>query len=89
MQYIGRAIGVFFKKADMLLLLLCTVTTIFGIVVISSATQVEGSARYVGIQAVALVLGCPLLFGSAFVLCSMAVIMISTALMLVMGGGSA
>ena len=57
MQYIGRAIGVFFKKADMLLLLLCTVTTIFGIVVISSATQVEGSARYVGIQAVALVLG--------------------------------
>lgn len=57
MQYIGRAIGAFFKKADMLLLLLCIIATIFGIVAISSATRVEGSARYVMVQSVALVLG--------------------------------
>lgn len=57
MQYIGRAIGVFFKKADMLLLLLCIIATIFGIVAISSATRVEGSTRYVMVQSVALILG--------------------------------
>lgn len=57
MQYIGRAIGAFFKKADMLLLLLCIIATIFGIVAISSATRVEGSTRYVMVQSVALVLG--------------------------------
>ena len=58
MQYIGRAIGAFFKKADMLLLLLCIIATIFGIVAISSATRVEGSTRYVMVQSVALVLCC-------------------------------
>ena len=57
MRYIGRAISDFLKGADMVLLLLCTVTTIFGIVVISSATESEGSARYVMVQSVALVLG--------------------------------
>ena len=57
MQYIGRAIGAFFKKADMLLLLLCIIATIFGIVAISSATRVEGSTRYVMVQSVALVIG--------------------------------
>ena len=57
MRKIGRAIGDFFKGADMVLLLLCIVTTIFGIVIISSATESEGSARYVMVQSVALVLG--------------------------------
>ena len=57
MRKIGRAIGDFLKGADMVLLLLCIVTTIFGIVIISSATESEGSARYVMVQSVALVLG--------------------------------
>ncbi len=57
MRYIGRAIGDFFKKADMALLLLCIITTIFGIVIISSATRYDGSARYVMVQSVALILG--------------------------------
>ena len=57
LRKIGRAIGDFFKGADMVLLLLCIVTTIFGIVIISSATESEGSARYVMVQSVALVLG--------------------------------
>lgn len=57
MRYVGRAIGDFIKKADMLLLLLCIVTTIFGIVFISSATNYDGSASYVMVQSAALVLG--------------------------------
>lgn len=57
MQYIGRAVGDFIKKADMVLLLLCIIATIFGIVAISSATQVEGSTRFVMVQSIALVLG--------------------------------
>lgn len=57
MKTIGRAIGDFIKKADMVLLLLCIVTTIFGIVAISSATNYYGSSRYVSVQSAALVLG--------------------------------
>lgn len=57
MREIGRAIGDFVKKADMLLLLLCVLTTIFGIVAISSATRYDGSARYIMVQSAALVLG--------------------------------
>ena len=57
MNYLGRAIGDFFKKADIVLLLLCIVTTVFGIVAISSATASAGNSRYVAIQTLALVLG--------------------------------
>ena len=57
LKTLGRMIGDFVKKADMLLLLLCTVATIFGIVMISSATNNEGSASYVRIQTIALLLG--------------------------------
>ncbi len=54
---IGRLIGDFIKKADMVLLLLCTITTIFGIVVISSATTALGSSSYISIQTIALLIG--------------------------------
>ena len=54
---IGRLIGDFIKKADMVLLLLCTVTTIFGIVVISSTTTALGSSSYISIQTIALLIG--------------------------------
>ena len=57
LNYLGRAIGDFFKKADIVLLLLCIVTTVFGIVAISSATASAGNSRYVAIQTLALVLG--------------------------------
>ena len=57
MRSVGRAISDFVKKADMVLLLLCIITTIFGIVVISSATAAMGSNRYVTVQTAALVLG--------------------------------
>ena len=57
MQFILRAIRDFFQKADMVLLLLCIVCSVFGIVIISSATNYLGSAHYVLIQVLALVLG--------------------------------
>lgn len=57
MQFAFRAIRDFIKKADMVLLLLCTVASVFGIVIISSATNYLGSTRYVLIQVLALILG--------------------------------
>ena len=56
-QSIFRAIGEFIKKADMLLLSLCITATVYGIVIISSATNYAGNSRYVLIQLVALLLG--------------------------------
>ena len=57
MQGIFRAIGEFVKKADMLLLSLCITATVYGIIIISSATNHAGNSRYVLIQLVALLLG--------------------------------
>lgn len=57
MGQIGRLISDFVKKADMILLMLCTVATIFGIVIISSATATIGNSRYVTVQSIALLLG--------------------------------
>ncbi len=57
MRSIGRLISDFVKKADMILLLLCTVATIFGIVIISSATATIGNSRFILVQSFALILG--------------------------------
>lgn len=45
------------RKGDMILLLMCLIITSFGCLMISSATQVYGSGRYLIIQIVATVLG--------------------------------
>lgn len=50
------------RKADLVLLLLCLVTTAFGCLVISSATNAEGSFRYVLVQICAALLGVFLFF---------------------------
>lgn len=47
----------FFRKGDIILLLLCLVTNAFGCLVIASATNAEGTLRYVIIQIVAAMLG--------------------------------
>ena len=47
----------FFKKGDMILLALCLVTTVFGIVIVSSATAHMNATRFVVIQVAATVLG--------------------------------
>ena len=57
MREIFRAIREFVRKADMVLLALCVTATVFGIVVISSATNVKGSAQFVRTQTLALILG--------------------------------
>ena len=57
MSFISRLVGDFIKKADMVLLLLCTVTSIFGIVIIASATNAVGNASYISTMVIALILG--------------------------------
>lgn len=47
----------FFRKGDMVLMLLCLITTVFGCVVIASTTANMGSPRYVIVQIVAALLG--------------------------------
>ena len=50
MHGIWKAIGSFVRRADMVLLSLCVAASVFGIVVISSATNVKGSAQFVRAQ---------------------------------------
>ena len=47
----------FFRKGDMVLLLLCLITNAFGVVMIASATNHRGSLRYIIIQIAAACLG--------------------------------
>ena len=46
-----------FRKGDSVLLFLCVLTTAFGILIISSATNASGNSRYVIVQAAAALLG--------------------------------
>ena len=52
-----RRLGESFRKGDMLLLLLCLLTTAFGCLIIASATSYTGSLRQVIVQIVAAGLG--------------------------------
>jgi Bacterial cell division membrane protein len=47
----------FFQQADLLLLTLCGVSTLFGMVLIASATHYKGTYRYVLVQGVAALIG--------------------------------
>ena len=47
----------FFRKGDMILLVLCLMTTIFGVVIVSSVTAWMGSIRFVIMQLVAAAMG--------------------------------
>lgn len=62
MRKLNGWIRAFLKKGDLLLLFLCVVTTVFGIVIVASATNHLGSSRYVIIQSAALLLGVLLYF---------------------------
>lgn len=57
MRYISQFIRDFFRKADLLLLLLCLAATAFGCLVIASTTQVLNSDRYLYIQIGSTVVG--------------------------------
>ena len=52
-----RLILDYLRRSDTLLLLLCIAATLFGVVLISSATRHTGSSQYIYIQLVALILG--------------------------------
>ena len=47
----------FFRKGDLVLLLLCLITNTFGVIMISSATNHRGNLRYIIIQIAAALLG--------------------------------
>ncbi len=47
----------FYRRGDLILLFLCVVTSIFGIIVIASATRYSGSSHFLIVQTVALLLG--------------------------------
>lgn len=57
MRKIAGYLKSFMKRGDLLLLFLCVITTVFGIVVISSATNYLNSNRFVIVQTGALLLG--------------------------------
>ncbi len=47
----------FFRKGDMILLLLCLLTSAFGCLIIASATSYSGAARYLLVQGAAIAMG--------------------------------
>ena len=57
LQKLRRVLAEFFQQADLVLLGLCCASTVFGIILIFSATRYQNSNRSVMVQAAALVLG--------------------------------
>ena len=58
----GGFLGDFIRASDTVLLALCTVSTLYGMVLIASATNFRGTLRYVIVQAVGLCIGTVLYF---------------------------
>ena len=52
-----RTLSDFFQQADLVLLSLCCTATVFGMVLIASATRYRGNNRYVIVQGVAMLIG--------------------------------
>ena len=57
MRRVWNKITEFYRRGDLLLLFLCVVTTIFGIVIVASATRYSGSYHFIIVQTAALLLG--------------------------------
>ncbi|MBQ1411341.1 MAG: FtsW/RodA/SpoVE family cell cycle protein [Oscillospiraceae bacterium] len=57
MRRVWNKITEFYRRGDLLLLFLCVAATVFGIVIIASATSYSGSSHYLVVQAAALLLG--------------------------------
>lgn len=54
---IFKTVGIFFRKGDMLLLLLCLAASLYGLIIVSSATAHFGGSRFVLVQLAAIALG--------------------------------
>lgn len=57
MRKVFSALREFFRKGDLLLLFLCVLTSVFGIIIIASATRYMGTHRQVLTQSAALLIG--------------------------------
>ena len=57
MKKLGKMVGNYLRMADTPLMLLCIAASVFGLVLIYSATRSYENGRYMPVQAVALVLG--------------------------------
>ena len=57
MRRIWNGIREFTRRGDLLLLLLCVITSVFGLVIIASTTRFSDSNRFLIVQGAALVLG--------------------------------
>ncbi|MBQ2153939.1 MAG: FtsW/RodA/SpoVE family cell cycle protein [Oscillospiraceae bacterium] len=57
MRRLWKGIREFTRRGDLLLLLLCVVTSVFGLVMVASTTHWSNSSRFVIVQGVALILG--------------------------------
>lgn len=68
-MWLTDSVKEFFRKADVLLLVLIVAASLFGVVLIYSATRWMGAAgaRFVPIQLVAIVLGVAVYFVMSFV----------------------
>lgn len=56
-DHLKTTLSDFFRQADLVLLSLCCTATVFGMVLITSATQYKGTYRYVFVQGAAMVIG--------------------------------
>ena len=56
-DHLKTTLSDFFRQADLVLLSLCCTATVFGMVLITSATQYKGTYRYVIVQGAAMVIG--------------------------------
>ena len=52
-----KVIAGYLRKTDLVLLLLCTISTIYGIILISSSARVLGAGQYLYIQILSLIIG--------------------------------
>ena len=57
MKRIGKAVGNYLRMADTPLMLLCIAASVFGLVLIFSATRSYENGRYMPVQALALFIG--------------------------------
>jgi len=55
--HVKQTLGDFIRQADLVLLGLCTASTLFGIVIIASATRHTGSDKFVIVQSAGMLLG--------------------------------
>ncbi len=57
MRRLSEAVGAYFRESDIFLLVACIVSSVYGLILITSATRVEGTNSYIIVQTAAIVIG--------------------------------